>query len=89
MATSEIMDLAVIIATNTAKVHEYLSANNLPHPSFNPDAPKKYMIPPTERHIEDAREAVIDATSKLRTLMLGPTDYVLEQTVQLTADGGN
>ena len=75
------IELATIIAINAAKVQNYLVANKLPTPSFDVDAPKKSMIPPEAKEIEAAREAVIDATTKPRSLMLGPTDFLLSSTV--------
>ena len=43
----------------------------------------KSMIPPEVSDIEGARLAVIDATQKLRRLMLGPQDYLQSFTVSL------
>ena len=41
----------------------------------------KSMIAPEASEIEDARLTVIDATRKLRSLMLGPQDYLQSFTV--------
>lgn len=83
MTTTTISELASIIATNTAKVDKYLSSNNLPSPSFDVDAPSTSLIPPEAEEIEAARAAVIDATTKLHRLMLGPRDYLQSFTVRL------
>lgn len=81
MATATISELASIIATNTAKVNEYLASKNLPLPSFDVNAPSTSLIPPEAEEIEAARAAVIEATTKLHRLMLGPRDYLQSFTV--------
>ncbi|KAL9119135.1 MAG: hypothetical protein Q9187_004309 [Circinaria calcarea] len=80
MASELIVQLATTIATKTAKVHEYLAANKLPPPSFEIDASWTSTVPPEAKDIESARQDVIDAATKLRILMLGPTDYLLSHT---------
>jgi hypothetical protein len=82
MTTATISELASIIATNTAKVNDYLSSKNLPSPSFDVNAPSTSLIPPEAEDIESARAAVIDATTKLHRLMLGPRDYLQSFTVR-------
>ena len=81
MASSMIAELASAIATNTAKVENYLVSKDLPSLSFDVDAPSKSMIPPEAPEIEAARVAVIDATLKLHNLMLGPKEYLMSYTV--------
>ena len=76
MDSDTIMNLASVISTNTAAVEEYLSTKNLPRPSFNVDAPSKSLVPREAVEIEAARLAVIEATSKLRNLMLGPREFL-------------
>ena len=82
--SEDIAELSTIISENTRKVTRYLEQNGLPFPSFSVDAPMKSMIPPEASDIEDARLAVIDATQKLRCLMLGPQDYLQSFTVSLS-----
>jgi len=81
MASTSIALLASTIATNTAKVTDYLTSKNLPLPSFDVNAPSKSVIPPDAPDIEAARVAVIDATLKLHNLMLGPKEYLMSYTV--------
>ena len=83
MTTTTISELASIIATNTAKVEDYLSSKKLPSPSFDVDAPSTSLISPEAEEIEAARAAVIDATTKLHRLMLGPRDYLQSFTVRV------
>ncbi|KAK7749941.1 hypothetical protein SLS53_000523 [Cytospora paraplurivora] len=45
MTTSRIVELSQRIAVNTAKVHDYLAAHDLPEPSFALDAPPVSIIP--------------------------------------------
>lgn len=81
MSLSRIVELSASIADNTAKVDAYLTANDLPTPSFDVNAPLQSMIPKTEVEIEAARVAIIDDTLELRRLMLGPRDYLMTFTV--------
>ncbi|KAI1076986.1 putative O-methyltransferase [Whalleya microplaca] len=74
MADSRILELSVRIATNTAKVNDYLAANNLPQPSFDIDAPSQFSI--NEPEIAAARQAVLHDCLELRDLMLGPREYL-------------
>lgn len=76
IVSESIAELSTIISENTRKVTLYLEQNGLPFPSFSVDAPMRSMIPPEASDIEDARLAVIDATQRLRNLMLGPQDYL-------------
>ena len=82
MTTATIIQLANTIAEATAKVQHYITSNNLPELSFDPHAPINFTLPPESKEIEECRQAVIGATTKLRTLMLGPTDYLLSHTVR-------
>lgn len=70
--SGRILQLAEIISSQTALINEYLSAHNLPHPSFQPDAGLD-VVPPS---LEAARSAVIDAAGELQDLLLGPTDLI-------------
>lgn len=76
MADSRIAVLSSRIAANTAKVNDYLAANNLSQPSFDVNAPPTSPIPPTEPEIQAARQAVIHDCLELRQLMLGPREHL-------------
>ena len=76
MASETVAELASVISKNTATVVQYLSNSNLPHPSFGVDAPSASSIPRDAVEIEAARQAVVEATLKLRNLMLGPREYL-------------
>ncbi|TRX96512.1 hypothetical protein FHL15_002784 [Xylaria flabelliformis] len=80
MATSQIVELANRIASNTAKVNDYLLSHNLPTPSFDVDGPRDTLIPKDELDIEAARVAIVDDTLKLRRLVLGPREYLMSYT---------
>ncbi|KAI1110206.1 S-adenosyl-L-methionine-dependent methyltransferase [Nemania sp. NC0429] len=77
MATSRIVELASRIASNTAKINDYLLSQNLPTPSFDVDGPRETLIPKDEVSIEAARVAIIDDTLELRRLVLGPREYLM------------
>lgn len=78
MSVPRIVELAQRIATNTSQVNEYLTVNNLPQPSFSPDGPLYGPVPkdaPPE--IIDLNQSVLDDTTELHQLMLGPRDYLM------------
>lgn len=75
MAVPYIVELATRIASNTSKVSQYLAANNIPQPSFDLDTPVS-PVPREASEIEALRQAMIKDTSELRTLMLGPRDFL-------------
>ncbi|KAI1212023.1 putative O-methyltransferase [Annulohypoxylon truncatum] len=76
MKDSQILELSVRIATNTARVNDYLSANNLPQPSFDVNAPLQFVISPSEPEVAAAHQAVLHDCRELRDLMLGPREYL-------------
>ncbi|KAI0900092.1 S-adenosyl-L-methionine-dependent methyltransferase [Annulohypoxylon nitens] len=77
MSSSQILELSSRIAANTAKLNDYLTANNLPTPSFDLNAPLDTLIPKNEADVEKARVAIIDDTLELRRLVLEPREYLM------------
>lgn len=75
MPVPYIVGLATRIALNTSKVSDYLAANNLPQPSFGLDTPPS-PVPRDAVEIEALRQAVLEDTAELRSLMLGPRDLL-------------
>jgi hypothetical protein len=73
----DIVFLARLIASETEKIAAHLSQNDRAFPSFGVDGPATSQISPGATDIETARLAVIDATQRLRSLILGPRDYLL------------
>lgn len=76
--TSRITHLANIISTQTALIDNHLKSNNLPQPSFNPDAPTE-PIKQATAEIKRAQRDVIEATIELRQLLEGPMKLVLPE----------
>lgn len=77
MSVPRIVELATRIASNTTKVSDYLTASNIPQPSFDLDTPPSGAVPrnaPGE--IVALRDSVLEDTAELRHLMLGPKDYL-------------
>ncbi|KAL8943120.1 MAG: hypothetical protein Q9211_001108 [Gyalolechia sp. 1 TL-2023] len=74
MTTSRIVTLAKEIEANTIKLDEYLEKNNLPRPSFDPEAPLMYELPPD---IAAAQEALTTALDELYWLNQGPISTVV------------
>lgn len=81
MAASQIVEISARIAANTAKLNDYLTAHNLPSPSFTEDGPSETLIPKDELEVEAARVSIIDDTAELRRLVLGPREYLMSFTV--------
>ncbi|KAK4230056.1 S-adenosyl-L-methionine-dependent methyltransferase [Podospora fimiseda] len=77
---SRIVELAMRIAINTAKLDIYLTSHNLPTPSFDINGPLDSQIPTSEKEIQAAQTAIIDDTQELRRLILGPRDYLMSYT---------
>ncbi|KAI0015114.1 S-adenosyl-L-methionine-dependent methyltransferase [Xylariomycetidae sp. FL0641] len=78
--SSDIVELATRIASNTSKLHAFLESRGLPPPSFAVDGPLESQVPPDdEPEIEAARRAIVDDTEDLRCLVLGPRDYLMSQ----------
>ena len=71
MACPRILGLASIISTSIATFHELLIANNQPLPSFEAD--NHWSL---SEELEEARNAVIDAATELRDLLLEPADLL-------------
>ncbi|KAI1429717.1 S-adenosyl-L-methionine-dependent methyltransferase [Xylaria sp. FL1777] len=76
MAVPHIVALATRIAANTSKVSDYLTANNMPQPSFDANAPLYGAVPQTVPEIAALRRSIIQDAAELRDLMLGPRDYL-------------
>ncbi|GAW15863.1 hypothetical protein ANO14919_052850 [Xylariales sp. No.14919] len=76
MAVPYIVTLATRIAANTSKVSDYLTANNMPQPSFDADAPLYGAVPETVPEMAALRQSILQDTAELRDLMLGPRDYL-------------
>ncbi|MCJ1314135.1 hypothetical protein MMC25_007815 [Agyrium rufum] len=70
---NRIVQLSTLIAEKTKLIDKFLTAQNLPTPSFEVDQPS---TPPytaeTAPEIEAARISIVEATAELRALMLGP-----------------
>ena len=67
MASSRILDLAAIISSSTATIHNYSVSRNLSFPSFEPHAAN-----PLPEELAEAQDAVLDATSELHDLLMPP-----------------
>lgn len=68
--------LASIIAFNTAIYDEYFRALELPAPSHDTETS---ALPKLPKEIQDARQAIIEASIELLALVQGPRDYVRSQ----------
>jgi 6-hydroxytryprostatin B O-methyltransferase len=71
-----IKELSERIASNSALVEEWLASKNARMPSFEQDADDEFPDTGDEHEIEAARMAVIDDTSALHDLLLGPREVL-------------
>ena len=76
---SRIAELACIIASKTAQIDGFLAMNDLP-PPFDNEAPLDLHLP---QDLEAARNLVIDASTELKELLLGPKELLLSHVVGL------
>lgn len=77
---NEIVNLANTIAENTKIYDDYFVENNLPTPSHGLETPASINLPP---RIQKARETVMDASTELQALILGPVLHVHNETFQV------
>lgn len=71
-----ITELSERIARNSALVEKWLSSKNARMPSFEQDAEDEFPDTAGDLEIEAARIAVIDDTSALHDLLLGPREIL-------------
>ncbi len=74
--TNRIIELSSLIATETARINNFLATNNLPTPSLEADALPSIPIPDGSTEIKAARAAVIKACSELKALLTGPKELL-------------
>jgi hypothetical protein len=75
-ARTRIVELTAIISENAQKIDQYFAANNLPPLSFDSDAPLDFPVPSSNKEIQHARRAVVNATQELHDLMVGPREHI-------------
>ena len=76
---SRITKLAGVIAKKTAELDSFLLSRHLPFPSFDIDAPPDFRLP---EELESTRNLVIDASTELKELLLGPKELLLSNVVR-------
>lgn len=69
MSTTRLTDLAKGILENAQKVEAYLSANDLPQPSFDEHSPPELPLSPEMQQI---RQKAVDSAMELQDLLNGP-----------------
>lgn len=74
MTVSKIVELAIRIGENTAKVDAYLRENDLPSPSFHEDGPVDFGI--RCEQTKKAQEEAINLSFELQRLLLGPLQFM-------------
>lgn len=71
-----IQELSARISRNSAIVEQSLLRKNARMPSFDPDADSEFPDTAGDLEIEAARMAVIDDTSTLHDMFLGPREVL-------------
>ena len=66
MALNRIAELASVLSTNVFQIDEYLSAHNLPTPSFDPDVPPSLLD-----GVQPLQQAALQALDELHALLVG------------------
>ena len=84
---TRIAKLSVRIAANTARLDKCLAASDYPTPSFDVDAGLGHPVPKDRPDIEALRSSIIDDTTELQRLILGPRDYLLIRMVRQAHPG--
>ncbi|KAF2236496.1 putative O-methyltransferase [Viridothelium virens] len=72
---SRIVELSSIVASNTLKLDQYFASAGVPTPSFDIDAPVNIPLPPD---LESLRESILDASTELNELLLGPRETMVD-----------
>ena len=72
---SRLTELSSVISTNTNRLQEYFVSAGLPMPSFDIGAPVDISLPPD---VELLRERVLDASTELNELLLGPRETMVD-----------
>ena len=57
-------------------ITDYCTSNDLPHPSFRPDAPPITIPLTAPLAVQDARQTLIDAATKIQQVITEPADYL-------------
>lgn len=70
-SNTRIQQIAEIISSSVNKIQAILTAQNLPTPSFDEDAPSTLPL-----DLSDAQDAVLDATAELRDLLTEPMTLI-------------
>ena len=84
MVSSRIMDLASNIVASTAGFDVFLESLNLHSPLFDVSAIAHL---PSSKELQGARIAIIEATSELQALVLGPVGMSRNNALKATEIG--
>ncbi|KAI8950854.1 S-adenosyl-L-methionine-dependent methyltransferase [Xylaria longipes] len=69
-------ELSWLITKNASIVSEYLSAHDLPQPSFRADGPSSTLPKDSPRSILQARQNLMEASLKIFQLAIGPSEFL-------------
>ncbi|KAL4963166.1 S-adenosyl-L-methionine-dependent methyltransferase [Aspergillus stella-maris] len=72
--TPSINALATQISLSASQITNFLNLNNIPHPSFAPDAPPSFPSAPND--ILYARQTLLESAQSLIDLLTGPAEHL-------------
>jgi hypothetical protein len=71
--------LAENISSNVKIISDLLNDQKLPHPTFSPSGPMKYLDGPHLGQLQEARMKLLSSAWALEQLAAGPQDYIYWQ----------
>ena len=69
-------DVALEITAHCKTITNFLTAQNLSHPSFAVDGPIGLPSGPENEKLQEARIALVDAAAAIHHLAIGPDDWI-------------
>ncbi|KAL4952517.1 S-adenosyl-L-methionine-dependent methyltransferase [Aspergillus filifer] len=72
--TPSINALATQISLSASQITNFLNLNNIPHPTFTPDAPPSFPSAPND--ILHARQTLLESAQSLIDLLTGPAEHL-------------
>ena len=72
--TPDLTEVAFRISKTAAFLKGFLDAQGFPYPSFAADAPSEFPNPSNEPAIQRARDSILEDTTTLSDLVLGPAE---------------
>ncbi|KAI9832129.1 MAG: hypothetical protein M1819_004480 [Sarea resinae] len=69
-------DIATEILAHARALDDFIATNNLPQPSFAPDALATLPIPPSNDSLRESRQSLMQASQEIYQLAAGPAEHL-------------